>query len=490
MAGGHSAGGATYGPLTAFMYLFNLVVGTGVLALPSVLIRGGWILGTSFMVIVAFLSYIGVTFIIETMAATNAVLYFKRKALTGHGEVEDSPLLEEEGKNQPFMIVLRTEMGQMADVFFNLTGRTLFYAALIIYLFGDLTIYSTVVPKSMVLFIYGENAPAYAFDVFLFVFVVIIVPFCFFDLQKTKLLQISTIIIRNAALLIMIMLSSRLVIQRGPHTKFIPGASLRALPNLFGGAVYAFMCHHSLPSIITPIKNKAKVTKLVTTAFVAILLLYVCLFVSTCLAYGINVRDPITFNFPPEKYGVVGDFLLLFPVFTLSSSFPIIGITLRNNLDIFASLISSRLTPAPHLHPRKLKSEGEGEGEGEAVPDPQAIDRIPARRVALTMAATLPPIVLSVIAEHSHLQLDSLVGVTGAYAGVAVMSVIPACLVYCSREHLARIHPSVLDHRTVGQAHPLNIHSSPFKSVWWIIGLLVWALVAWTYNTADKVLTL
>jgi hypothetical protein len=51
------------------------------------------------------------------------------------------------------------------------------YLSLQIYLFGDLTIYSTVVPKSMVLFIYGENAPAYAFDVFLFVFVVIIVPF-------------------------------------------------------------------------------------------------------------------------------------------------------------------------------------------------------------------------------------------------------------------------------------------------------------------------
>lgn len=36
------------------------------------------------------------------------------QALTGHGEVEDSPLLEEDDKNQPFMIVLRTEMGQMA----------------------------------------------------------------------------------------------------------------------------------------------------------------------------------------------------------------------------------------------------------------------------------------------------------------------------------------------------------------------------------------
>jgi hypothetical protein len=38
-------------------------------------------------------------------------------------------------------------------------------------------------------------------------------------------------------------------------------------------------------------------------------------------------------------------------------------------------------------------------GEDESVPDPQAIDKVPARRIALTLAATLPPIVLSVIAE-------------------------------------------------------------------------------------------
>ena len=32
----------------------------------------------------------------------------------------------------------------------------------------------------------------------------------------------------------------------------------RGLPNLFGFSVYAFMCHHSLPSIITPVSYESE----------------------------------------------------------------------------------------------------------------------------------------------------------------------------------------------------------------------------------------
>ena len=35
--------------------------------------------------------------------------------------------------------------------------------------------------------------------------------------------------------------------------------SLAKFPELYGVCIYAFMCHHSLPSIISPIKDKAKV---------------------------------------------------------------------------------------------------------------------------------------------------------------------------------------------------------------------------------------
>ena len=34
-----------------------------------------------------------------------------------------------------------------------------------------------------------------------------------------------------------------------------------SLPELFGVCVYSFMCHHSLPSLITPIQNKKSLFK-------------------------------------------------------------------------------------------------------------------------------------------------------------------------------------------------------------------------------------
>jgi hypothetical protein len=57
------------------------------------------------------------------------------------------------------------------------------------------------------------------------------------------------------------------------------------------------------------------------------------------------VEDLYTLNFQPNEQGhqVVTNvkffeyFLALFPVFTLSTNFPIIGITLRNNLQVTGS---------------------------------------------------------------------------------------------------------------------------------------------------------
>jgi amino acid permease len=60
-------------------YVFNLVVGTGILALPSVLITGGWFLGGLFLVLVSFCSFVTVTFMLEAMATANALIRLENK---------------------------------------------------------------------------------------------------------------------------------------------------------------------------------------------------------------------------------------------------------------------------------------------------------------------------------------------------------------------------------------------------------------------------
>jgi hypothetical protein len=140
------AHGSQYSPFVAFIYLFNLMVGTGCLALPSVLLKGGWFLGGFFIIIVAFLSYVSVTFILESMATANALIRLQSK-----GGLEEHSLLREEfvlprgdgtpkaelhltpttSDRQLFHIARRTELGEMAGLFFNQWGIILFYTTLI-----------------------------------------------------------------------------------------------------------------------------------------------------------------------------------------------------------------------------------------------------------------------------------------------------------------------------------------------------------------------
>lgn len=60
------------------IFLFNLIVGTGALALPHAFAKAGWLLGLVVIAILAFISYMTVTFVIETMACANAIYYWGR----------------------------------------------------------------------------------------------------------------------------------------------------------------------------------------------------------------------------------------------------------------------------------------------------------------------------------------------------------------------------------------------------------------------------
>ena len=59
---------------TAAVYIFNLIVGTGALALPAAFAVAGWASATVLLLVLALLSYITASWVVETMAACNAIL--------------------------------------------------------------------------------------------------------------------------------------------------------------------------------------------------------------------------------------------------------------------------------------------------------------------------------------------------------------------------------------------------------------------------------
>ncbi|XP_074745771.1 transmembrane protein 104 isoform X1 [Strix uralensis] len=390
----------------------------------------------------------------------------------GYERAETRPILSVQRRGSPniFEITERVEMGQMASMFFNKVGVNLFYFCIIIYLYGDLAIYAAAVPVSLMQVTcsatgnhscsvgdgtkYNDTDKCWgpirridAYRLYLAAFTLLLGPFTFFNVQKTKYLQIMTSLMRWIAFILMIILAL-IRISRGQAEGHPSMAQLSGIRNLFGVCVYSFMCQHSLPSLITPISKKKHVNKLVLLDYILILAFYSLLSFTAIYCFrNDTLMDMYTLNFTNCKIisvAFIRYFLGLFPVFTISTNFPIIAVTLRNN---WKTLFHR---------------------EGGTYP--WVVDRI------VFPAITLIPPVLVAFCTHD---LESLVGITGAYAGNGIQYLIPAFLAYCSRK----------DTQLVFGSGTVNKHLSPFRHTFWIVFVLIWGFSCFVFVTANIVLS-
>ncbi|KAM6473340.1 transmembrane protein 104 [Liasis olivaceus] len=494
MAGSITDTGELYSPYVGLIYMFNLIVGTGALTMPKAFATAGWLVSLILIMFLGFMSYMTTTFVMEAMAAANAQLHLKRmeKHKEDDNDEEDSssgvsdsdvlpdvyersetrPILSIQRRGAPniFEITERVEMGQMASMFFNKVGVNLFYFCIIIYLYGDLAIYAAAVPVSLMQVTctvtsnhscsvedgakYNDTDKCWgpirridAYRIYLAVFTLLLGPFTFFNVQKTKYLQIITSLMRWLAFITMIIVAL-LRIAKGQGEGHPPLAQLSGVRNLFGVCVYSFMCQHSLPSLITPISKKKHVNKLVLLDYILILGFYSLLSFTAiyCFRNG-TLMDMYTLNFTNcdiVSIAFIRYFLGLFPVFTISTNFPIIAVTLRNN---WKTLFHR---------------------EGGTYP--WVVDRI-----FFPVITLIPPVI---VAFCTH-DLESLVGITGAYAGNGIQYIIPAFLAYYSRKET----------QLTFRNGTLSKHLSPFRHTFWIGFVLLWSLFCFLFVTANIILS-
>lgn len=267
-------------------------------------------------------------------------------------------------------------------------------------------------------------------------FIVVMGPFAFFNAQKTKYIQMCTVLLRWLAFSIMTSIAIRRLLVNGQEGN-PPMANPYGVPALFGTCVYSFMCHHSLPSLVAPIRDKNGLHSLLSADYILICSFYLFLALTGSFAFA-TLDDLYTLNFiPTAKQSdvilvFVEYFLALFPVFTLSASFPIIAITLRNNLQALF-LDTSQLDDYNFV----------------------------LRRCVFPLLAILPPVVVTYFTDS----LTSLVSFTGSYAGTGIQYIIPIALVWQARRTCSQL---------LGQGI-INEYRSPFRSVAWLIFVLIWA---------------
>uniref|UniRef100_A0A2K6EQU2 Transmembrane protein 104 n=1 Tax=Propithecus coquereli TaxID=379532 RepID=A0A2K6EQU2_PROCO len=218
MAGEITETGELYSPYVGLVYMFNLIVGTGALTMPKAFATAGWLVSLILLVFLGFMSFMTTTFVMEAMAAANAQLRWKRMENHKEEEEDDSstgsdsdvlipdsyeraekrPILSVQRRGSPnlFEITDRVEMGQMASMFFNKVGVNLFYFLSLCPHTGWSQIGFLDTKYNDTDRCWGPLRRVDAYRIYLAVFTLLLGPFTFFDVQKTKYLQILTSLMR------------------------------------------------------------------------------------------------------------------------------------------------------------------------------------------------------------------------------------------------------------------------------------------------------
>lgn len=223
-------------------------------------------------------------------------------------------------------------------------------------------------------------------------------------------------------------------------------ANAQGLPALFGISVYSFMCHHSLPGMVTPMTTKRHLYKLLMVDFIVILVLYLLLTYTAVFRFAV-LQDLYTLNFfPPNSVtpAVISYFIVLFPVFTLTTNFPIIAVTLRETIkELFHTF-------------RKGKKY-----------------HFLIEYLVFPLIAIVPPFAIAFGTQDEEL----LVAITGSLPGVGVQYIIPVFLAFVARR---------MAKKELGSYN--NKHRSILNNNVFVVLILIWSAICMVLVLAYQIL--
>jgi len=163
-------------------------------------------------------------------------------------------------------------------------------------------------------------------------------------------------------------------------------------------------------------------------------------------------------------------FLPLFPVFTSGANFPIIAITLTNNLKTLF-YFNEELTPTSSSQNRRPSVE---------IITPN--NRKNYLKPLFPLLSLILPFIISMASED----IESLVSIVGGYAGVAIQYIIPSMLVFYSRRKIE----SFSDQISLSNSELVRkkFLMSPFKGQKWVIFVLIWSIVCISFVTVNHII--
>ncbi|KAH9404936.1 hypothetical protein TYRP_000770 [Tyrophagus putrescentiae] len=575
-----------YNLVIGLIFIFNLLLGTGVLAIPHVFQKVGYLVGSTIIAALAAVSYFTVTCLLEAMANANFIKRFQALVHSSSSSSSSSTFEEEisivdkdnEGaKKQKKKKGCRVRKvsgsfvnaafqasscdGELTDLFLPRLLSKFFFLSIAVYLFGDLLIFNVMMAKSArellctaprpaqcnlthwaaatlnedekeemfqsllsgdtlqedLLPCWVSSAPAGltrggVYQLSLLAFVALLLPLTFAGLKKTTLLQVATIVLRWLAFISMVGLAVRTIVLDGGPRGHPAAIDMPFVPTMFGVCVYGFMAHHSVPSILTAVREKRRLFGGLQLVYLLVVGCYLLISLTGAFALptsrtstrstlppmsetsGGNVSAVTTTTRktpPPPHRPSLPSSCPSIPVFTMFGNYTMIALTLISNLKV---VVGGAVWPCSRI---STSSEEEEEGIFS--------------RIAFLLVAMLPPLAIALFTDN----VAWLMGFVGSYAGGLIQYLFPCLLVYASRRKVQRAMSAYLKTSTSSKKEAelvadddddqlkrkqkeeeevkkryrlLNPFASPLQSTVWILLVVGWWLITVVLVTVDHAL--
>eukprot|EP01114_Cavostelium_apophysatum_P016316 TRINITY_DN4610_c0_g1_i1.p1 TRINITY_DN4610_c0_g1~~TRINITY_DN4610_c0_g1_i1.p1 ORF type:complete len:496 (+),score=54.06 TRINITY_DN4610_c0_g1_i1:130-1617(+) len=356
----------TIGNFAAFVICINYVVGTGIFSLPYGFYNSGFGLATLCLITSGIFSLFCAYWVLEVLARTEGIhstVY----------DIQDSTGLSEERKPHNHVTFRKFDFTKMFETYYGLKGKLFCQLIMSLYCYGVLWAFSAVFASSVDSLFFqfvlkNTHCDPYHNDiseschkgyfVCIAFFACIVIPLACLDVAEQAVIQIGLASYRAIAFLLMTTTVAVALFHPNPngtpeyefsgppYLAFDSPFKVSGFSAIFSSSVVALTFHYCIPDLIVTVKDKSAFKKVITGAIFAIIVLYFVFGPICALYFGKNTYPLVTLNW--TNYSGLGGgwgagerpwwavmiqlLVMVFPILDMLSVFPLVAITLGNNI--------------------------------------------------------------------------------------------------------------------------------------------------------------